>query len=364
MHNKKSVLKYIYKCKHATPLMLHKETSLSRPTIAEILRELQQEDLIYTKGLADSTGGRKANLYEFNALNRITIGVELLIDHFELVAIDLYGEILKFEKRSLPFANQSDYFQQVSNTINDFIGSLDGKPEQILGVGIALQALISADGEKIIYGKVLDCDGLSINEFSKRIPYPCSFNHDAESVANLELWTNPSLKNAIYFNIRSDVSGALIINREFYRDGAYKSGVFEHMTIVPKGRPCYCGKRGCVNAYCSTSAFLKPHEDIQNFFLQLRQGSSLHTKKWNKYLDYLATAIDNLHMTINSNVILGGTLSRFLIPEDIACLHKLVYEKSAFPTEEEYISISGCSSLPACIGAALPYVRDYLHALM
>ncbi len=363
-NNERFVLKYIYHHKQATSSTLQNELSLSRPTVAQILRDLSQNDFIYTKGLADSTGGRKANLYEFNASIRISIGVEILIDRFELTAIDLYGDMLKYEKHTVPFSNTAEYYTEICRLINKFIDGLECPLEQILGVGIALQGLISADGRKIIYGKVLDCTGLTIDEFSSRIPYCCSFNHDAEAMANVELWFDPFLQNAIYLNIRSDVSGSIIINRSFFQDGAYKSGIFEHMIMVPNGKPCYCGKRGCVNAYCSTTSFLKPQEDIQNFFLKLRKGTASYEKRWNKYLDYLATAIDDFHMIINSNVILAGTLAKYLINDDIEHLHRIIQSKSAFPTDEKYISISNYSNLPACMGAALPFVRNYLDSIM
>lgn len=364
INNIKSVLKYIYHHKHATPLILQKETSLSRPTIAQILKELLLENFIYTKGLADSTGGRKANLYEFNSTIRISVGVEILIDRFELTAVDLYGEMLKYEKHPMPFSDTAEYYDEICRIINRFIDSLEYPSDQILGVGIALQGLISADGGEIIYGKILDCTGLKIEEFSSRIPYCCSFNHDAEAMANVELWFDPFLQNAIYLNIRSDVSGAIIINRGFFQDGAYKSGIFEHMIMVPNGHPCYCGKKGCVNAYCSITALLNSQEDIQNFFLKLRKGTSSYEKRWDRYLDYLATAIDNFHMVVNSNVILGGTLSRYLVDDDIERLHQIIMKKSAFPTKIKYISISNYSNLPACIGAALPFARNYLDSVM
>lgn len=364
INNERNVLKYIYDHKHATSLTLQNELSLSRPTVAQILRELLQNGFIYTKGLADSTGGRKANLYEFNAAVKVSIGVEILTDQFELMAIDLYGDMLKYEKHSVPFSNSSEYYDEICRVINMFISSLKYPPEQILGVGIALQALISADGKEIIYGKILDCAGLTIEEFSSRIPYLCSFCHDAEAMANVELWFDPFLQNAIYLNIRSDVSGSIIINRSFFQDGAYKSGIFEHMIMVPNGQTCYCGKKGCVNAYCSISSLLKPQEDIQDFFFKLRKGIASYEKRWNKYLNYLAMAIDNFHMIINSNVILAGTLAKYLTDDDIELLHLIIQSKSAFPTTERYISISNYSNLPACMGAALPLVQNYLDSIM
>lgn len=364
INNEKKVLKYIYRHKQATSLLLQKELSLSRPTVAQILREFTQRGQIYTRGLADSTGGRKANLYEYNSTLHISIGVELMIDRFEIAAIDLYGEMLRFERHTLPYSNTCEYFDELCSIINRFIDDLAFRPEQILGVGIALQALISADGRKIIYGKILECTGLTIEIFSSRIPYPCAFSHDAEAMANVELWFDPFLQNAIYLNIRSDLSGSIIIDRKFFQDGAYKSGIFEHMNMVPDGRPCYCGKKGCVNAYCALSALLEPQEDITSFFLALRKGNVSYEKRWKKYLDYLATAIDDFHMMINSNVILAGTLSKYLISEDIDYLHAIVQEKTAFPTSEKYISISNFSNLPACIGAAIPFVKEYLSSIM
>ncbi|PWJ50550.1 ROK family transcriptional regulator [Faecalicatena contorta] len=364
INNTKNILNYIYRQKRATPQMLHKATSLSRPTIAQILKELQEEGLIFQSGHADSTGGRKANLYEFNPFTKITIGLELLADHYELVAVDLYAETLKFEKFTLSFSDSAEYFEEVCTSVNQFIESLKISPERILGVGIALQALISADGKRIIYGKILNCTGLDIEEFGSRIPYPCTFNHDAESNANVELWMNPMLKNAIYFNIRSDLSGAIIIDRKYFKGGEYKSGVFEHMTIVPGGAPCYCGKRGCVNSYCSISALLKPQEDIQQFFFMLRKGTDSYKKRWDKYLEYLAMAVDNLHMAINCNIILGGNLSRYLVNEDIIKLHELVNKRTAFPTTEQYIGISSCANIPLCIGAALPFIEKYKKSIM
>ena len=32
---------------------------------------------------------------------------------------------------------------------------------------------------------------------------------------------------------------------------AFRCGEAGHMTLIPDGKPCYCGKTGCVDAYCS-----------------------------------------------------------------------------------------------------------------
>jgi len=362
--NKKSILQFLYTQKKTTPHMIAKKLNLSRPTVAQTLKELMLEEQISISGLAESTGGRKANLYVFNSSKKIAIGLEILIDQYEIVAIDLYADVIKYEKIPYKFDNIDSYYEKVSDSVNQFISNLNIPPENVLGVGIALQALISSDGKSIVYGKILNCTGLNIKQFSDRIPYKCVFNHDAESLANSELWFDSSLKNAIFFNIRDNLSGAVIINGDFLRGGELKNGLFEHMTIVPGGRPCYCGKKGCVNSYCSISAFLKPEEDINSFFNSLRSGDTTYKARWDDYLENLAMVIDNLHMFITSDVILGGTLSRYLIPQDINKLQRMAHKHSAFPSKEQYIKISRFASTPLCLGAALPLIKHYQKKVM
>lgn len=69
-------------------------------------------------------------------------------------------------------------------------------------------------------------------------------------------------------------------------------------------------------------------------------------------------------MAINSNIILGGTISHYLTEEDIEHLHQVILDKTAFPTTEKYRSISTCANLPACIGAALPFVQNYIDSIL
>lgn len=362
-NNKKNIIKYIYTQRKATPSKIESYLDLSRPTVAQIVRELVEEDLIRPEGLAASTGGRKANMYAFNKTKQITIGIELRMNHYEITAIDLYARMLKYETFKFSFENTAEYYDKVAQSVNEFINSLHVSPDKILGIGIGLQALISSDGKTVVYGKLLNCTGLNITEFTDRLQYPCIFNHDAESLANSELWQDASLKDAVFFNIRDNLSGTVIINRSFFRGGELKSGVFEHMTLFPGGKTCYCGKKGCVNAYCSFSALIGPDEDIDSFFQQLRANDRSACRKWEDYLSNLALTIDNLHMLITSNVIIGGKLANYLTEQDLDILHSKVHKLSAFPSTERYIKISKSTNLPLCVGAAIPLVNKYLSKL-
>lgn len=362
--NQKHVLSYIYKVQKTSKSELAENLGYSRPTINQCLKNLEEMNLIEKDGFFESTGGRKADAITFIASAKLAIGVELLKDSYEITAINLYGDIIQSMQYSLPFTNHDSYYQMVCDSIKEFITSLKVDTEKVLGVGIVLQGLISADGTCVTYGKILDCTGLDIESFTKHLPYPCQMIHDAEAAAMVELWNSPHIQNALFLHIRSNLSGAFIVNNAFLKGNELKSGVIEHMTLEENGALCYCGKRGCVDAYCSLNALLKKDEELSIFFRNLRSGQKEYVKRWNIYLSHLAMAINNIHMLIDYDIILGGTLPRYLEASDITLLHKLIRERTAFPTNREFIRIGEHLSVPNAKGAALPYVQKYLDTVL
>lgn len=362
--NMENILQFIYRERKTTKLEIANKLQLSRPTVNYCLKRLESMKLIEKNGYFESTGGRKAEAITFISSSNIALGLEILKESFEIVAINLYGTIIKSEKRSLAFQNNDSYFDEVCRAVNQFISLLHISPKRIIGLGIVLQGLISSDGTRVIYGKILNCTGLTIDSFSKHFLFPCRMIHDAEAAATIELWNNPSIKDAVFFHIRTNLSGALIVDGKFLRGNELKSGVFEHMTIVPGGKPCYCGKNGCVDCYCSYPVLLSKDKTLEVFFKNLRSGEDYSCRIWQVYLEYLSIAIDNLHMFVDYDIILGGTLAVYLHPEDIKKLHELVAERSAFPTKREFIKISSCASTPIANGAALPYIRKFFQAVL
>ena len=92
-----------------------------------------------------------------------------------------------------------------------------------------------------------------------------------------------------------------------YMGNHLRAGEFGHNTLVPGGRRCYCGKEGCLDAYCS-ARLLADHADgnLVAFFDGLRDGDAEKQAVWREYLGYLAIAVNNLHMSFDCDVIVGG----------------------------------------------------------
>ncbi|CDQ19386.1 ROK family transcriptional regulator [Halobacillus karajensis] len=339
------------------------QLQLSLPTVTQNLIRLENEKLIEKNGQFQSSVGRRATAYAISPKARISIGVEILKKKVVILAVDLLGHPFQHTTLTIDYADESSYYKGVSEAVQSFISSLDINQAQVLGIGFAVQALTSTDGQKITYGKILNFTGLPINVFSQYLDYPCMFVHDAKGAATTELWVRDDIGDAVYLSIGTHLGGAIILNDHIYMGKEGHSGTVEHMTINHDGPPCYCGKKGCMETYSSLSALLEGDESLNFFFQQLRAEHPSYVKRWNTFLDNLAFSINNIHLVINREFILGGHISPYLEQKDLEILHEKVYEKTAFPSKEPFIHISRSPKNGVPIGAAIPFIQSFLNTI-
>ena len=224
-----------------------------------------------------------------------------------------------------------------------------------------MQALISPDKNKVIYGKILSCTGLSIDVFSRHLPFRCSFVHDAESAAVSELWISPDLEDAFYLSVSRHL-GAAMISRGTILTGKHgHSSTIEHIEMKPDGDLCYCGKKGCMDTLCSLSALLGENENLADFFKHVRGNDSSYTARWNQFLFDLAKAINLLHLIYDTDFILGGYLASYLCEEDLTFIHEKIHEMTPFDEPSDFLRISKMPEHNISIGAALPYIQEFLE---
>lgn len=361
-NNRNLIYHFIYKNRKVSQQDISYELRLSRPTITTNLAALEEEGLIRKSGQIDSEFvGRKASGYSIVPDFGISIGIEILRNEVKMIAINLYGEKVDRAVFAIDYRNEGSYFEEVSKNILTFKDSLNVSDKQILGVGFAMQALISADKKTVIYGKILSCTGLSIDVFAKHLPYPCMFIHDANSAAISEMWISPDLRDAFYLSLSKHL-GAAIITDGIIQTGKHgHSSTIEHIQVEPEGRLCYCGKRGCMETLCSLSALLQEGETLDDFFEHLHQNNAAVKDRWNQYLVNLAKAINTLHLVHDTDFILGGYLAPYLCEDDILFLHDVIQKMTPFEESPDFILVSKMPKHNIAIGAALPYIQEFLE---
>ena len=360
-NNLKLIYQYIYTNGPVSQQDIAYDLRLSRPTITAKIAELENRGLIRKDGqIASGLAGRKASGYSINPEYRFAIGVEILKKQVKLLRVDLRGKSSHRIVIDLIYENSDAYISALCGKINEFITSLPCGKDQILGIGLSVPGLVSSDGTEIIYGKILDCTGLKITAFQKYLPHPCRFLHDSDAAADSELWASPEMKDFLFLNISIHLGASVVYDHRIVAGLHGYSATLEHIQMDPKGKICYCGKRGCAETQCSMSALLDGEEE-EAFFQALGEGDASAKKRWKKYLHSNALVINNMHLLFDTNFVLAGYMAAHFTEGDVEQLYDEIARMTPFPEVRDYIYISKMPKHNITIGAALPFIRAFLE---
>lgn len=137
-------------------------------------------------------------------------------------------------------------------------------------------------------------------------------------------------KDVLAVYVGTGVGGAILSNGVLLNGAGGKSGEIGHAKVVPGGRLCGCGERGCVEAYAGgvhleklaaeiaeregIDAVLRPGEaiiaDLVEADLLAAEGHEAFDALWTTATDYLAVTMANACTLLNPAVLLlgGGVL--------------------------------------------------------
>jgi len=358
--NRNTIYKFLYKHEPISIQEIAQTLNMSLPTVTQNLKELQERDLIIETGLFESTGGRKAKAITYNR-HKYAIGLDITRNHVGMVVIDLSGMVIKNVRKQYPFINSKEYFKGVGDLVKTFIDDSEIDSGAILGVGIALPALLSADKRRVNYATVIDFKEGRVEDFSEFIPFPCILSNDANAAGFTELWHEEDIQNVVYLSLNNSVGGSIIIGKNIYSGQNQRGGEFGHMTIVRDGRTCYCGQKGCVDVYCSAKILSdSTNGNIAEFFRLLRTNSEPQKTLWEEYLTHLVVIINNLRMIYDCNVILGGYAGAYM-DEYIEHLRELVSRRNSFEVDGSYLHVCKYKLEATAVGAALQHVEGFIN---
>nr|MBA3443115.1 ROK family protein [Pyrinomonadaceae bacterium] len=144
-------------------------------------------------------------------------------------------------------------------------------------------------------------------------------------------------RNIVYLTVSTGIGGGIVIDGEIYHGSHSFAGECGHMTLVPDGPLCSCGKRGCLEALCSGTAIARQaalavgtgtNSRSVNVLLEMaggkpenitaklvfeaaRAGDELALSLVDKVCDYLGLAVANLINLFDPEmVVIGGGVAK------------------------------------------------------
>lgn len=337
------------------------ELKLSLPTTTQNLNSLKDEGLIEENGTFSSGIGRKARAVSIVADFRVAVGLDITPHHISLVLVDLNGSMMDHVREKFEIADSELCYGQLAEKVRNLIDKNKIRPEQILGMGITIPGIIAFDKKTITSAETLPVPPNFCQILQEYFDFPCLLFNDASCAGVAEFWKNDYENQTIaYLLLSNTVGGAILVNGKPFEGMGNRSAEFGHITLVPGGAKCSCGKRGCAEAYCSALCLSrKTDNDLAVFFREMNSGKEEYRKLLEEYLDYLAILLNDINMCLDCPVVLGGYMGPYLKPY-IPRLSQLVVERSTFPTDGSYIKPCTCEFEAAAMGGALYHIEQFI----
>ena len=145
----------------------------------------------------------------------------------------------------------------------------------------------------------------------ERLGVPCAVDNDVNAAALHELHIRGA-KEMLFVAVGTGIGGALVLDGRLRRGAGGFAGEIGHIVVERDGRPCDCGRRGCVNRYASGTA-IEADAGLEAGELRARAGHDVCVVG-----PALAAAADALGVAIGSAlnlldvplVVLGGGVAQ------------------------------------------------------
>ena len=359
--NKVKIVKFIYKKGETSKQEISRELGLSMPTVLQNVKELLGDGIVTEVGKYQSTGGRKAGALALAKGHKYAVGIDITKNHISMVLVDTSGKVSVYKRLKRFYEDAIEYYEVLGVELEAFLNENQIDKNKVLGVGLSIPGIVDTSNSILLRTHVFKVSNLSLKKFSQFLKYEVAFCNDANSAAYAEL--RESAKNSIYLSLSNTVGGAVYINDEIYMGDNFKSAEFGHMVLEPNGRTCYCGKKGCMDVYCSALNLSKyTDENLDLFFNKLKEDDKESKKAWDEYINYLAIAVSNLRMAFDCDIILGGYVGGYL-EEYLVELGQAVMIYNNFDIDTTYIKSGKYKIEAAAVGAGIQFIERYFNSI-
>lgn len=360
-NNRNRIFRYICKCDKISNPDISYALKMSLPTVTQNTKELMERGLIEEVGEFQSTGGRKAKALSVVSDARLAAGLDITRNHMSLVITNLTGEVLKYERFHQPYSMEEKYYHEVNGRLETFLNESGIDREKILGIGISFPGIVDLEKELITDSYALGVKNVSCREVGKFFSYPCYFLNDANAGAYAEGIQAEASDRFFYLSLSNTVGGAIFDHGELAQGEHFRCGEVGHMTIVPDGEICYCQKAGCLDAYCSAKLLSdQTNGKLDQFFEGLARGEKKMVEVWDRYTTYLAVAVNNIHMILDCDIVLGGYVGSYVEPH-IQSVRQKVSGRNTFAEDGTFVRACEHKVGAAALGAARRVIELFIE---
>ncbi|MCL2086624.1 MAG: ROK family glucokinase [Oscillospiraceae bacterium] len=216
----------------------------------------------------------------------------------------------------------------IANCVVNLCDLNDVKFDNIDTIGIGSPGNVNSKTGVVLNAANLNFKNTPLGELlSQKLGRKVTVENDANAAAYGEYLAGAGVgfKDLTVITLGTGVGGGIIINGKIHNGFGFCGGELGHMVLEKDGVPCNCGRKGCIEVYCSATALKRmtadalkdnPQSRIKDFSIQeisgktafeaMKIGDETATRVVKRYLDYLGCAVTNIVNLLQPELILIG----------------------------------------------------------
>ena len=200
-----------------------------------------------------------------NEIKPYVVGMDIGGTNTVFGIVDAKGAVIcqdSIKTKAYPEINE--YVNAVATRLEILIDSVGGK-DKIRGIGVG------APNGNYYKGTIEFAPNLSwrgvvplASLLTDRLGIPCRLTNDANAAAIGEMTYGAAkgMKHFIMITLGTGVGSGIVIDGQMVYGHDGFAGELGHMIVVPNGRDCGCGRKGCLEAYCSATGIVRTAKEI------------------------------------------------------------------------------------------------------
>ena len=188
----------------------------------------------------------------------LAVGVDVGGTRIKAGLVDEHGRVVHEIQRRTPGRSTSpDVVEDVVvAVVTELLARPEARDRGTAGVGIGAAGFVAADRGTVVFAPHLSWRDEPLREkVAARLGVPVVVENDANAAAWAEhrFGAARGESHLVMVTLGTGIGGAVLVDGRVQRGRHGLAGEFGHMTVVPDGRRCECGNRGCWEQYASGS---------------------------------------------------------------------------------------------------------------
>ncbi|MBE3115341.1 MAG: ROK family protein [Actinobacteria bacterium] len=393
--NRKVILNILRNSEELSIMELSKKVklSLSKPTLMKIMNYYIENGMVVItcKGSSTEEGGKRPNIFKFNADGGYAIGMIISANRLFSIITNLKGRIL--DKISITLEMNEEFesvLKKIIDSYNYLANSANIDRKRIVGLAIGAYGITDFAKGKVIFsphfpswGKELMLKEKILEQIPEDIPVMVDNHIRFQVFAEKILGLAKKINNVVALQAGKGLVAGVIIENEIKRGNHSLIGEIGHMIIDPDGREiCACGGKGCFEAMVSTNRILRMAKerykeypdsiifngndpntiDISDVFDASNKGDRLALYLMNDAINWFGIGVSNIILMYDPQIVIIQGIFAKAGEYFLENLRKKINKISLFSIKRETeIKYSELGDKAGVLGAASYVLSKYFE---